>query len=46
MMRNTACLCRRESMFIVRDSTSFGVASWTDFADHLFDQPAAKPATS
>jgi hypothetical protein len=29
-------------MFIVRDSTTFAVASWTDFAD----QPAAKPAAS
>lgn len=33
-------------MFIVRDSPSFAVASWTDFADHLFDQPTAEPAAS
>jgi len=33
-------------MFIVRDSTTFAMASWTDFADHLFHQPAAKPAAS
>jgi len=46
MMRKAACRGQRESMFIVRNSTSFPAVSETDFADHRFHQPTAKPEAS